>query len=341
METFQALAGTGGRPLGTERPSANPRIALPFSGELFAREVKRATEHSRGDGLRADRLEALEETRRETRRSGFGRARPSPETSAEARGDAPVIAPQPQRVQESKATSEPMSSPEPRTPLPQPITTTAAAAPGAETAGESSPAAMPPAVLVPPVADALASTLAARAPEQGSAAQPSAAALRTDVRALDVPTGTRVGPRATRTPEPTPSRPAADVAALERAQEIVEQIRAHLAPGLKRLVLDLHPAELGRLSIQLAWRAGKVAAIVRADEPETLELLASRSEELRALFAKGGVETSELRFEAGFGRGAGGSRGRTTASASDEPVRPSDALDTETRAPSALVDTYA
>ena len=65
------------------------------------------------------------------------------------------------------------------------------------------------------------------------------------------------------------------------------------------------------------------------------------SSRLRALFAKGGVETSELRFEAGFGRGAGGSRGRTTASASDEPVRPSDALDTETRAPSALVDTYA
>ena len=73
MEIPASLAaGTGGGPLGTERSSAIPPHA---SGELFAREVERASERASGSAAEARRLEQLESARRETRRAGFGRER--------------------------------------------------------------------------------------------------------------------------------------------------------------------------------------------------------------------------------------------------------------------------
>jgi hypothetical protein len=70
---------------------------------------------------------------------------------------------------------------------------------------------------------------------------------------------------------------------------------------VRRLTLDLEPAELGRLSVQLALRAGKVTAIVRGEQPETLALLEQQEPGLLDVLARRGVAADSVRFELGFG----------------------------------------
>jgi hypothetical protein len=88
---------------------------------------------------------------------------------------------------------------------------------------------------------------------------------------------------------------------LERAAEILRQIQLHATPHVRRLTLDLEPAELGRLSVQLALRAGKVTAIVRGEQPEALALLEQQEPGLLDVLARRGVAADSVRFELGFG----------------------------------------
>jgi flagellar hook-length control protein FliK len=148
-----------------------------------------------------------------------------------------------------------------------------------------------------------------------------------------------------------PSSEGASPAMLERAQEILRQIELHLAPGVRRLTLDLEPAELGRLAVQLSLRRGKLAAIVRAESAQALELLQARAGELRELFARQGLELDSLRLALGFGgeRAGAGARDRAAASPADaaSPVRPApgtqpvQAAPHTTRPSTSLLDTYA
>ncbi|NOT30643.1 MAG: flagellar hook-length control protein FliK, partial [Planctomycetes bacterium] len=108
------------------------------------------------------------------------------------------------------------------------------------------------------------------------------------------------------------------VAVLERASEILRQIRLHATPDVQRLTLELEPAELGRLSIQLALRAGKLTAIVRAESAATLEALEQRENELRSVLAERGITADSMRFELGFGQH---SRGYARARAAAETPR--------------------
>lgn len=111
---------------------------------------------------------------------------------------------------------------------------------------------------------------------------------------------------------------ASEAAMLERATEILRQIRLHSTPDVKRLTLELEPAELGRLSIQLALRAGKLTAIVRAESAATLEALEQRENELQNVLAERGITADSMRFELGFGQH---SRGHTRARAAAETPR--------------------
>ncbi len=123
-------------------------------------------------------------------------------------------------------------------------------------------------------------------PKGATPASPVAASARAGER-LEIPRPERGGP--------------AGAATLERAEEILRQIRLAIQPHAKRVVLELAPDDLGRLSIRMTLRRGELATVVRVESPETLRLLEQRSTELRALLAERGFDARELAFEPGFG----------------------------------------
>jgi hypothetical protein len=142
----------------------------------------------------------------------------------------------------------------------------------------------------------------------------------------------------------TPAGP--DPVLLARAEEILRQVELRLTPGLERLTLDLQPAELGRLSIQLAFKQGKLTALVRAERAETLELLELRAPELLELLAARGIASDRVQLELGrFGRRAGGRASGTGGAPGIAAAGPAGAralpTEHEPRAPRSLVDTYA
>lgn len=351
MEPLPSLAtGFGGRPLGTERPSALfPASSGPSSGQMFAREVERARERAQGDGLQARRLDELEEDHRNARRASFGQER-SPR-GLEARAERSIEPPQAGTIAEADpaegtgGVADVPVAPSSNAAAPvEPESQGAALAKGGENPGASAwvtgATAAAPATGSTPAA---LGTGELRATAPGGAALPDAepAAL---AQILRLAQGKNV-----RAATPAQARAAPDPALLERAGEILRQIRLHLSPLVRRLTLDLEPAELGKISVQLALRAGKVDAIVRAEHERTLELLQVRSAELRALFEQQGIEADSIRLELGFGRERG-ARARaglavpTGAGARGTAGPPATAATTPPalrRSLNTLVDTYA
>lgn len=304
METPVSLAsGSGGKLLGTERLSAFPSFVQTragASGQTFAQEVERAVERAHGDGLQEKRLDELEGKRREARRAGFGRERPAADEAegetraAEAafRSEHAPVSLQPaaaarlaadgfaQSKQASSAPSMCSSCAEPRPGAPM------------ESVGSAGVAPVPN---VTPVAAASAILHLLREQPAVAGAQAS------EAQPVDLPQPARPAGKAVRPASSSPPSTGPDPAVLERAAEILRQIQLHATPGVRRLTLDLEPAELGRLSVQLALRAGKVAAIVRGEKPETLELLRQREADLLQVLAQRGIAADAVRFELGFG----------------------------------------
>jgi flagellar hook-length control protein FliK len=261
---------------------------------MFAQEVERAVERTRGDGLHAKRIDEQLGARRTARRAGFGGAHapePAHESSEPSATPPAPVAAQAAPAPATRAPDE-LALPEPAEPAP---VSASPAATTKETAAESHE----------PVA-------AARTPAPAVAPQPNPGATRTEGRAtpaartepapLEPPPIVRLGSE--RSAKPTSGARAAgspEAAIFARAEEILRQIRLHATPGVQRLTLDLEPADLGRLSIQLALRAGRVTAIVRAESAQTLESLKQREHDLRAVLDERGVRADTVRFELGFG----------------------------------------
>lgn len=101
-----------------------------------------------------------------------------------------------------------------------------------------------------------------------------------------------------------PPAPPADPA---RAAEILRQVRLQIVPELKSAVIELAPAELGRVSIELEFDSRAVVARVRAEQPEALSALQRHLPELRASLTRQGIETHRFEFALGF---QDGQRGR-------------------------------
>jgi flagellar hook-length control protein FliK len=95
-------------------------------------------------------------------------------------------------------------------------------------------------------------------------------------------------------------KPLSDPEFVDRAHEIMRQIRLNMAPGATNITLDLEPAELGRLWIRMSMRGGRLAATVRAERQETLEALEPKLAELRALFEERGIAVDTIELELGF-----------------------------------------
>lgn len=306
METPTSLiSGTGGKPLRTERLSAfssSPRLRAGETGHLFAQEVERAIERSEGQGPQARRLEELAVERRAARREGFGAERASQEhASADeavpARASVPVAPPSPPAPQSGEAPAFEGS--------PAAASDTAACptcrGPGS-TSSPSDPEAQPGAAFFAPSTSAAvmvgASTSAVA--ELDRAGKPPAAPQPLVLPALN----RAAAEQAPKARAAAPAPPGSDPVMLERADEILRQIRLHTTRDVRRLTLDLEPVDLGRLSVQLALRSGRITAIVRAESEETLELLESREGQLKQILAQRGVAADSMRFELGF-HGAG------------------------------------
>lgn len=296
METFVSLASgwSGGLP-GTGRPSASFSSA---SGRAFSEELERAREEQEGTGLEADRRAEAQASRRTSRRASFGA-----ETSEEARTPTRASEPEPSTELAAGALSRgevasraPDEAPTPDASEMRPAATAATA--GGDDAPASTGSALPAPTASAPGPGTLPVAVAPeRAPLAVSALAPAAAAAAAEPAPL--------APLSSRAPTARPALPgsAAEVpgqATQARAEEVLRQVELHLAAGVKRLTFELEPLELGRLSIQLALRGGKVAAIVRGERPETLELLRAREADLKRLLAERGVVADGVRFELGF-----------------------------------------
>lgn len=305
---------------------------------MFAQEFERAVERSRGSGPAAERLERLAGERRSARRADFGRERPSTgdahtEEAVYRSGQGPQVAapvvhePAPSDDAASASTSPP----------PFDEANASAGEASSATAADSTPA------LAAPANAAVASFTASLASSARVAAEVVAPVAPAGAAAppLEAPPVERTQPTtAAQTTEATSAPERAGTAVLERAEQVLRQIQLHLSPGVKRLTLELQPAELGRLAIQLALRGGKLTAIVRSERAKTLEALEQHEPELRATLAQRGIAVDSVRFELGFER----PRTNTPDAQAPGTALPPPTLtplDSTPRRGNALVDLYA
>ena len=305
---------------------------------LFQEEMSRATQRRGGEsGVEARQAETSQ--RRAERRMSFGRRRaPEREAERDPHGDRASLTLE--RAIEHDA------------PRPAPATASSSGAPGEEravrahepgpgsrglapsTPGESERAAGPPAAAAaPPSASAGASpSLSKVGAALGAAAGVDAARVTAPERPqLSTPVGATSPGGAARTRSVTATPPAAptpDPEMVERAAEVLRQIRIGLtgrAGGAQEVTLSLAPVELGRLAIRMQVREGRVSTVVRAESAQTVELLERQAPELKGLLERQGFESDELVFElmpdgedggalgsdadrsSGFESGAGGS----------------------------------
>lgn len=104
-----------------------------------------------------------------------------------------------------------------------------------------------------------------------------------------------------------------------------EQVSAHLAraaaAGTDRILIQLHPAELGRVDVRLEIGAdGRVAAVITADRQDTLDMLQRDARTLERTLQDSGLKTGGdslsfgLRGEGRQNPSAEGERGHGQAS---------------------------
>ena len=286
-----------GRPPG--RPAVLPglRAADAFrGGELFREEAERALERQGGAQAVAERAELARAARRADRRAGFERPDTPPrrEPSAGEPGAPDRVPAAPSAAGPAPRAAAPFA--EGAAPATSPGATSAPPPEGAASATAAGPGGALPSEAPPLPSGAGASAAAAATLPAGpaAAAQPGPA-----VAGAPGVEGPAAAGRARAAHSPAPA-PAASPEEAERAQEILRQIRLHLAPGRRALTVELEPRELGRLSIEIALRNGRLFALVRAESPETLALLGARLPELLAALAEQGLEPESFELAQGF-----------------------------------------
>ncbi len=284
--------------------------------------MERAVERRGGEKALEERAEGFHRARREERHADFEdyrEGRPTrPRAREESRGDEPaVIAPAPSAP--AVATPSPVigdGAPAGSPPAPLPA---GGPAPQGPTAPTALPA-PPPSAPVPPGQAPTGAVASSGAP---GAAPVSAAVSGADPGA---PLASVEGDRARAAATPPATRPASpgpapEPALIEQAAEVLRQLRAHLSPGLQRVLVHLSPPELGRMAIQVSLRKGRLDAVVRAESPQTLELLERHAPELRAMLAQEGIEAESLELHLGLGGERAGGRDATDAPRADETAR--------------------
>ncbi|MBK7878705.1 MAG: flagellar hook-length control protein FliK [Planctomycetes bacterium] len=107
---------------------------------------------------------------------------------------------------------------------------------------------------------------------------------------------------------------------------MLRQVRLELVPQLKEAVIQLHPAELGRISIRLTIEDEGLVARVRAEKREALDALERHLPELRAALSRQGVETQHVDLALGFHDERRANEGRSDRSQRGRPNRDEDSV---------------
>jgi hypothetical protein len=81
------------------------------------------------------------------------------------------------------------------------------------------------------------------------------------------------------------------------ARQISQKITYSRRRGLHRLKMNLNPAELGRLDIELTVKGGALTARIRAESRAAYEALGGGVAELKKALAEGGVELAGLTLD--------------------------------------------
>lgn len=103
---------------------------------------------------------------------------------------------------------------------------------------------------------------------------------------------------ATRSQTPQQSRQAAQQQPV--ADQVAIQIRKAVKEGLDRIQIQLEPADLGRIDVTMeVANDGKVMAVLKADNPETLDLMMKDARSLERALADAGldVDSNSLEFQ--------------------------------------------
>jgi len=129
---------------------------------------------------------------------------------------------------------------------------------------------------------------------RGNAAAPQGAPGLTPTQ--EAQTNTETAKAEAREPVPAPPEN-------ERAAEVMRQFRMQLHPGLKTAMIELAPAELGRIRIEMKLDGGKLQAVVRAEKPEALAALEEHLPELRSALEQQGIVADDLDLGLGFDGG--------------------------------------
>ncbi|WP_370327641.1 flagellar hook-length control protein FliK [Euzebya sp.] len=204
---------------------------------------------------------------------------------------------QPEAAAEGSPTSGTASAtPAPAAPTPAPVAMPAdggraaatpvegAAVPGTATspAGPAAATEVEGASALPTTADQPVADVAPEAEPAAPTVRVDAVAARARTEAAPATTGTTpTTPQAL--PEPPSTQLASAVAALRRRGD-----------GEYTASLDLHPAELGRVRIDLEVRAGVVHVQMAAEQTGTRALLASQLADLRTALEQGGMDAGSL-----------------------------------------------
>jgi flagellar hook-length control protein FliK len=85
----------------------------------------------------------------------------------------------------------------------------------------------------------------------------------------------------------------------ERAARVLEQVRFFVQPGMRHATLELTPANLGRIDVDISVDRGELAAHLRVDAIDTYEALQRHMPELRASLERAGLDVTQLELSFG------------------------------------------
>lgn len=308
-----------GRPPTAGRSSLNRPRAAEFGGHLErarseerdASESKRVEETSDRDVAEERRVEEDRDDRKESAESSE-----SDEEAEVAPEDSSVSSGEPETLEDeaAQAALRPIAAP---VPVVTPTGASAKPAPTAPVEGavskESAPA---PTAPVAPATDS-----AAKAPVDDAAPR-QATSVTTQAEAPAAPqtetqrSGTE---RVARPAAPQPTGPDPELVA--RAESILSQVKLRFSSGLRSATMNLNPAELGKVRIEIKVEAGSIRAQIRVETPEALAALERQLPELKAMFAQDGLELSEfdlgLASQGAFDQDANSNANQESGSADD------------------------
>lgn len=124
----------------------------------------------------------------------------------------------------------------------------------------------------------------AAAPSMGGGESAQAASLGSPT-GPQAPTQQSAGARKAASPPPTPAHKPV-------AEQVSVQITKALADGLDKIRIQLRPASMGRVDVQIELsRDGHVSAVISADNKHTLDMLKQDSRELQKALQAAGLQT--------------------------------------------------